>query len=495
MKFGEEVVEIVEAFDLTGTYRGAGELAECSPTTVARYVALRGVGLPQSRRLRRAGLMDGYLEKVEEWVNASRGRVRADVVSRKLAAMGYQGSERTVRRAVRVAKEAYGQGHRRVYRPWIVEPGLWFQWDYGQGPVVEGRETILFCAWLAWSRYRVIIPILDRTLPTVIWCLDQALRRFGGCPTYGLSDNEKTLTVEHVAGIAIREPVMVTVGRWYGVSLRSCIPYDPESKGGAESTVRVAKADLVPTEANLRDQYSSFRELEEACRELEAEVNIREHRATRRIPGEMVVEERARLHPLPEEPYTLAFGVARRVGQTTAMVSYEGGSYSVPDQLVGQVVWVRGHGEEVIVVHVGREGPKEVARHLRTTPGTPRVDDRHFPVRQSDPLDREPRARTQEEAEFLQLGPQAAAWLKAAGAGGAPRVRSKMALAVSLAKVLGGSRVAEALGKAAASGRFADGDLESIVAHLTTSQVGSALRPSDDHSLQGGTAGWAALRA
>ena len=367
--------------------------------------------------------------------------------------------------------------------------------DYGKGPVVEGRQTILFCAWLAWSRYRVFIPILDRTLPTVIWCLDQALRRFGGCPTYGLSDNEKTLTLEHVAGIAIREPVMVLVGRWYGVSLRSCVPYDPESKGGSESTVRVAKADVVPTEANLLDQYSSFRELEEACREQEAEVNGREHRGTRRIPAEMVVEERARLHPLPEEPYTLAFGAARRVGQTTAMVSYEGGSYSVPDQLVGQVVWVRGHGEEVIMVHVDREGPKEVARHLRTTPGNPRVDDRHFPVRQSDPLDREPRARTQEEAEFLQLGPQAAVWLKAAGVAGAPRVRSKMALAVSLAKVLGGSRVAEALGQAAASGRFADGDLESIVAHLTTSQVGPALRPSDDHSLQGGTAGWAALRA
>ena len=495
MKFGEEVVEILEAYDVTGSYRAAGELAACAPNTVARYVALREAGRPRSRALRRAGLMDEYLEKVEEWVNVSRGKVRADVVFSKLTAMGYQGSERTVRRAVRRAKEAYGQGHRRVYRPWIVEPGLWLQWDYGQGPLVEGRQTILFCAWLAWSRFRVIIPILDRALPTVIWCLDQALRRFGGCPTYGLSDNEKTLTVEHVAGIAIRGSAMVAVGRWYGVSLRSCIPYDPESKGGSEATVRVAKADLVPTEANLREQYSNFWELEEACRELETEVNGRVHRVTRQIPAEMLMGERARLHPLPEEPYTLAFGVTRRVGQTTAMVSFEGGSYSVPHQLAGQVVWVRGHGEEVIVVHVGPEGPKEVARHLRTTPGTPRLDDRHFPERQSDPLEREPRARTREEVEFLQLGPQAGAWLKAAGAAGATRVRSKMALAVSLAKVLDGARVAEALGQAAASGRFADGDLESIVAHLTTSQVGPVLRPSDDHSLQGGTAGWAALRA
>ena len=495
MKFGEEVVEMVEAFDLTGSYRMAAELAQCAPNTVARYVALREAGQPQSRRVRRAGLMDEYLEKVEEWVNASRGKVRADVVFEKLRVMGYGGSERTVRRAVKAAKEAYGQGHRRVYRPWIVEPGLWFQWDYGQGPVIQGRKTSLYCAWLAWSRYRVIIPILDRALPTVIWCLDQTLRRFGGCPTYGLSDNEKTLTVEHVAGIAIREPGMVVVGRWYGVSLRSCIPYDPESKGGSESTVRVAKADLVPTEANLRDQYSSFGELEGACREVEEELNGRVHRVTRRIPAEMVVEERARLHPLPQEPYTLAFGEARRVGQTTAMVSFEGGSYSMPEQLAGQVVWVRGYGEEVIAVHVGREGAREVARHLRTTPGTPRVDDRHFPERQSDPLDREPKARTREEAEFLELGPAAAAWLKAAGAAGAPRVRSKMALAVSLGKVLGRARVAEALEQAATSSRFGDGDLESIVAHLTSSQAGPALRPLDDHSLQGGTAGWAALQA
>ncbi len=126
MKFGGEVVEIVEAFDLTGSYRDAAELVGCSPTTVARYVALREAGRPRSRALRQAGLMDGYLEKVEEWVNASRGKVRADVVFSKLQAMGYLGSERTVRRAVRAAKEAYGQGHRRVYRPWIVEPGLWF---------------------------------------------------------------------------------------------------------------------------------------------------------------------------------------------------------------------------------------------------------------------------------------------------------------------------------------------------------------------------------
>src|SRR5699024_11562549 len=73
----------------------------------------------------------------------------------------------------------------RTYRPWITEPGLWLQFDWGEGPRVPGadgvlRGTFLFCAWLAWSRFRMVIPVWDQTLPTLIACLDQALRRIDG---------------------------------------------------------------------------------------------------------------------------------------------------------------------------------------------------------------------------------------------------------------------------------------------------------------------------
>jgi hypothetical protein len=77
-------------------------------------------------------------------------------------ALGYQGSERTTRRAVAAAKWAWRAGRRRVYRPWVPEPGMWLQWDYGAGPMVGGRATLLFCAWLAWSRFRVVLPIFDK---------------------------------------------------------------------------------------------------------------------------------------------------------------------------------------------------------------------------------------------------------------------------------------------------------------------------------------------
>ncbi|MEV5491157.1 hypothetical protein AB0L47_24695 [Streptomyces bobili] len=96
-------------------------------------------------------------------------------------------------------------------------------------------------------------------------CLDTTLRRIGGAPTYVLTDNAKTVAVEHIAGIPVRHPQMVAGGWHYGCQVVSWVPYDPESKGGAEATVRIAKADLVPTNANLLASYDSFAELTNAC--------------------------------------------------------------------------------------------------------------------------------------------------------------------------------------------------------------------------------------
>ena len=41
-----------------------------------------------------------------------------------------------------------------------------------------------------------------------------------------------------------------------------CVPADPASKDRSENAVKIAKADLVPTEANLLPDYAGFAELE-----------------------------------------------------------------------------------------------------------------------------------------------------------------------------------------------------------------------------------------
>ena len=208
-------MEILEAFDLTRCAHSAAKLAGADPKTVTRYVEERDGGANPFSHARRTRLIDPFLEKVEELVDRSKAEVRADVVHERIVAMGFGGDERTTRRAVAEVKAAWRVGHRRRYRPWVPEPGMWCQFDWGEGPLIGGRRTCLFCAWLAWSRFRVVIPTWDRTMGTLVACLDATLRRVGGAPTYLLSDNEKTVTVEHVAGIPVRHPTMVAVGRHY----------------------------------------------------------------------------------------------------------------------------------------------------------------------------------------------------------------------------------------------------------------------------------------
>ncbi|ONH31108.1 IS21 family transposase [Pseudofrankia asymbiotica] len=493
MKSAEEIMEILEAYDLTGSLRDAGELAGCSHHTVSRYVAARDAGRLVAGAASRPSVLDPYLAKIEELVERSKGKIRADVVHDRLVAMGYPGAERTTRRAVARAKAAYASGRRRVFRPWIPEPGMWAQYDFGVGPTVGGTPTLLLCLWLAWSRFRVVLPILDRAAPTVFASVDVALRRLGGVPTYLLTDNEKTVTVEHVAGVPVRNPTAVGFGRHYGLTVATCLPADPQTKGGSEATVRIAKADLVPTEANLLDAYRSFTELETACAEFGDLVNARPHRATRRPPVQMLAEERARLHPLPARPFTVLLGGARRVGSTTALVSFEGGQYSVPHRLAGQVVRVRRHGGQVVVTHVGPDGPVEVARHQATTPGSPALDDAHFPPVPAGPAARSPRPRTAAETEFCGLGDGARLWLVEAAAAGTTRMRVKMAEAVTLAGLHGPGTVDQALGSAATAGRFADGDLAAILTHQATTTGGPTSQVGEQHTLAQGTGGWNAL--
>ena len=251
-------MEILEAFDLTRCAHSAADLADCDPKTVARHVDRRDRGHDPHARVRRPMKIDPYRDKVEELVERSAGRVRADIVHERLAALGFLGTERTTRRAVRLAKTAYRAGRRRTYRPWITEPGMWLQFDWGHGPVIDGRPTLLFCAWLAWSRFRVVIPTWDRTMGSLLTCLDATLRLIGGVPTYLLTDNERTITIDRIAGVGVRHPEIVAAGRHYGVEVNACVPFNPESKGGSESTVKIAKADLVPTSANLLPAYASF---------------------------------------------------------------------------------------------------------------------------------------------------------------------------------------------------------------------------------------------
>ena len=120
-------MEIMEAFDLTGSYRAAAELAGCDHHTVARYEALREAGQPLVAREHRVRPIHEYLDKIEELVARSDGRVRADVVHERITAMGSPGHCQ-----VGALDDHAGSVHRAV------ESGGWC------GQAAVGRPTISF---------------------------------------------------------------------------------------------------------------------------------------------------------------------------------------------------------------------------------------------------------------------------------------------------------------------------------------------------------------
>jgi hypothetical protein len=141
---------MLEAYDLTVTLRGAAELVGCDHKTVAHWVRQRELAagnVPVTER-KRSAMGDLFAAKIDELVDRSGGKIRADVAHVKLVAIGYEGSDRTTRRWVADAKRQWRREHGRRTRPWIPEPGLWTQWDYGDGPVIDGRRSC--CSALGW---------------------------------------------------------------------------------------------------------------------------------------------------------------------------------------------------------------------------------------------------------------------------------------------------------------------------------------------------------
>jgi hypothetical protein len=113
------------------------------------------------------------------------------------------------------------------------------------------------------------------------------------------------------------------------------VPADPQSKGGSEATVKIAKADLVSTDHNLRPAYRSMGELQDACDRWMSDVNTRKHRSMHEPPVIRLAEEHERLHRVPKRPHTVVFGETRKVSWQST-VSVGSAVYSVPHELVDQ---------------------------------------------------------------------------------------------------------------------------------------------------------------
>jgi transposase len=446
VKSARDQLNILNAYEELGSYRAAAALCGTTHKTVRRVVERRH--RPPLERLARPRSTDPYRDLIAGRVRATDGRISAKRLLPVCRAAGYAGSARHLRRAVAEAKAAWRRD-RRTYRPWVPVPGEHLVIDWGS----EG-DLHVFCAVLAWSRFRFVRFAPDETQATTLALLAECFEELGGVPAVVLADRMGCLTGGVVANVVVPAPGYVRFATAYGFTPDFCEAADPESKGVVEHLVGYAKRDLVVPAGGWPDLVTANRDAAAWC----GEVNGRRHADTAALPAERLAIERPLLRPLPSlRPATSP--VATRKVDALSTVRFGSARYSVPAGLRGERLELTVEGTELAISRHGIP----VARHRLVGPGELSLDDVHY-GRAARPPVRALRPRSADELAFLSLGPVAEHFLRAAAAAGATRLHLELAEIVPLVGSHGRDALVAALERALAFRRFTASDVRSILA-------------------------------
>jgi transposase len=446
VKTAREQLDILTTYQELGSYRATAALCGTTHKTVRRVIGRRSH--PPVERRPRPRVTDPVRELIADRVKATDGRISAKRLLPLCRAAGYAGSGRSLRRAVAQAKAEHRRG-RRSYRPWIPTPGEHLVIDWGeQGP------WKVFCAVLAWSRWRFVRFAEREDQATTLALLAECFELMGGVPATVLSDRMGCLRGGVVANVVVPAPGYVAFAAHYGFRPDFCEAADPESKGVVEHLVGYAKTDLAVGLGPFTDLTAANAAATAWC----AEVNGRVHTETATMPTERLAVERTLLRPLPSLRPAIGPVETRSVDHLRT-VRFRSGRYSVPGTFIRTRVEIRVAGPELVI----SQHDREIARHRLVGPGEMSLIEEHYDRPARRPI-RAVRPRTAAESAFLDLGPVAEAFLRAAAAAGTTKLPTELAAIVELGRAHGRETLVAVLERALAFRRFRAADVRAILA-------------------------------
>jgi transposase len=456
-------MDIISAFQQVGSYRGAADMCDTTPKTVKRIVdkfEADQAGNPPPPRVERVHNYDAVAELVAERVKKSQGRMSAKRMLPIARAAGYDGSARNFRRLVAESKALWRREHHRGRRPAVWSPGEYLVIDWAEA----APGLFLFCAVLAFSRWRFVAFATDQRASTTLALIAEALGAIGGVPRRVLADRMACLKGGVVANVVVPTPDYVRLASHYGFVPDFCHADDPQSKGVVENLCGYAQRDLaVPmlTEAAISGTTVDLRVANTAAAAWCVEVNAAVHSEICAIPDERLVVERELLGALPSLRLQIgAPSVIRKVDRLSC-VRYASARYSVPTRLIGtSVAVVVDHGAVCILEPATGV---IVAEHELGAPGSASILDDHYDGPRPAP-NRGPRPKTTIEHQFCDLGEDAQAFLVGAAAIGNTRLGSELEILLALGAAHGEQALVAALHRAVAFRRFRAADVRSILA-------------------------------
>jgi transposase len=218
----------------------------------------------------------------------------------------------------------------------------------------------LFVAALGASSYTYAEATRDQQMESWLRMHVRTFEYFHGIPTLVVPDNTKTGVSKAHRYDPDLNPTYYNFALHCGFGIVPARPYKPRDKAKVENAVQVAQRWIVAALRNRK--FFSLEELNVAIRELLDKLN---HRAFRKKAGTRATVwealDKPALKPLPMEPFDLSEWSRARVN-IDYHVAFDSNLYSVPYNLVQELVEIRSTPATVEILHKGTR----VASHLRS---------------------------------------------------------------------------------------------------------------------------------
>ncbi|MBO8128001.1 MAG: IS21 family transposase [Peptococcaceae bacterium] len=263
---------------------------------------------------------------------------------------GFTGSYSAVRDLVR---ELRSQEH-KAYIPLEFDPGEAAQVDWGEATVYLNGKKVkvqLFCYRLCSSSAPYVAVFPSQRSESFLAGHVQAFEFLGGVPKRLIYDNLKTAVKEGWGRyVRAQQPAFLALRSHYAFSADFCNPGAGNEKGLVEGLVGYIRRNVLVPVPRVNDFAELQPLLDERCRRYQKK-QLRYHQS--KIKDALAVEQQY-LTPLPARQFDYALTSMAEV-DNMSLVKFDRNRYSVPVDLVGKPVTVKGYPYEVKIYHRSRK--------------------------------------------------------------------------------------------------------------------------------------------
>lgn len=284
------------------------------------------------QRTPRGSKVDSYEEQIAAWLEQYPDLTAVRLLE-KLRAAGFDGKYTVVRLYLKKLRGALRK--KTAVQVVVTAVGQQSQFDWSPYKLEGDLQVQVWSDTLSWSRGRSFFSSDNTRQTTILNCLRGSFEEFGGVPDECVTDSMPGVVDRWECGRPIINVRFVDFAAFYDFVVHIAPRADGAYKGKVERPFWFLEINLL----NGRT-FRSHAEFAEALAWWKMNVAMQQpHPETGRPIWEMLELERPHLKPLPRKPYDTR-DVVTRVVDAYAYVQHETNFYPVPEESIGDVVYL-----------------------------------------------------------------------------------------------------------------------------------------------------------